>query len=77
MVSIARILRIGARQAIRQPEEFHFEGDEVCVKRIGAAVLLFPKDAACARTADALGQADADFMSDRNQPECPDLRKPL
>jgi antitoxin VapB len=77
MVSIAKIFRNGASQAIRLPKEFRFEGDEVCVKRIGAAVLLFPKDAAWALTADALGQADADFMSDRNQPAVPDPRKPL
>jgi antitoxin VapB len=77
MVSIARIFRNGASQAIRLPKEFRFEGDEVCIKRIGAAVLVFPKDAAWPLTAEALGQADEDFMPERNQPAAPDPRKSL
>lgn len=77
MVSMAKIFRNGASQAVRLPKDFRFDEDEVCVKRIGSAVLLFPKNTAWQLMADALGQADEDFMVDRNQPENPEERKPL
>jgi antitoxin VapB len=77
MVSIAKLFMNGASQAVRLPKEFRFEGEEVCVKRIGAAVLLFPREAAWSITAEALGRADDDFMADRDQPAKPDERRPL
>ncbi len=77
MVSIAKIFTNGASQAVRLPKEFRFDGDEVCIKRIGSAVLLFPKAEAWRLMADSLGKADADFMADRNQPRRADKRKRL
>jgi antitoxin VapB len=77
MVSIAKIFTNGASQAVRLPKEFRFDVDEVCIKRVGSAVLLFPKDAAWHLMAEALGKADDDFMADRHQPERADKRKPL
>ncbi len=77
MIATAKIFLNGASQAVRLPKEFRFDVDEVCVKRIGSAVLLFPKEAAWELMREALGKADADFMADRNQPERPDERKPL
>lgn len=71
----AKLFRNGASQAVRLPREFRFEGDEVGVKRIGAAVLLYPKDAAWDLMADTVGKADEDFLPDRNQPTRPDKRK--
>jgi antitoxin VapB len=73
----AKIFRNGASQAVRLPKEFRFEGDEVCVKRIGSAVLLYPKDAAWDLMAGAIGQADDDFMANRSQPANQDKRKRL
>jgi antitoxin VapB len=77
MVSVAKIFTNGASQAVRLPKEFRFDADEVCIKRIGSAVLLFPKNAAWQLMADSLGKADADFMADRNQPKRADKRKRL
>jgi antitoxin VapB len=77
MVSIAKIFRNGASQAVRLPKEFRFDADEVCVKRIGRAVLLFPKDAAWSLTGEAMGAAGEDFMPERDQPLAPDERQPL
>jgi antitoxin VapB len=57
------------------PKEFRFEGDEICIKRIGSAVLLYPKDTAWDLMAATLGQADDDFLPDRKQPARPDKRK--
>jgi antitoxin VapB len=77
MIATAKIFANGASQAVRLPKEFRFDVDEVCVKRIGSAVLLFPKEAAWELMREALGKADDDFLADRNQPEPSDERKPL
>ncbi|MBI5442235.1 MAG: AbrB/MazE/SpoVT family DNA-binding domain-containing protein, partial [Deltaproteobacteria bacterium] len=39
----AKIFMNGRSQAVRLTKEFRFKGDEVVVKRVGDAVLLFPK----------------------------------
>lgn len=77
MVSVAKIFTNGASQAVRLPKEFRFDANEVCIKRIGSALLLFPKDAAWQLMAESLGKADEDFMADRNQPRRADKRKPV
>ena len=77
MVATAKVFINGASQAVRLPKEFRFDADEVCIKRIGSAVLLFPKEAAWELMREALGKADDDFMADREQPKEPDERKPL
>jgi len=73
----ARVFRNGASQAVRLPKEFRFEGDEVCIKRIGSAVLLYPKGTEWDLMGEALGQADPDFLAERNQPRRPEERKRL
>ena len=40
----AKLFQNGKSQAVRLPKEFRFEGDEVCIKKIGDLVLLFPQD---------------------------------
>jgi antitoxin VapB len=77
MVATAKIFANGASQAVRLPKEFRFDAEEVCIKRIGSAVLLFPKDAAWKLMAESLGRADEDFMADRQQPTRADKRKSL
>ena len=77
MTGTTKIFRNGASQAVRLPKEFRFDADEVCIKRIGSAVLLFPKEAAWDLMGEAIGQVDDDFMADRNQPEQLDQRESL
>jgi antitoxin VapB len=43
MIATAKIFKTGRSQAVRLPKEYRFEEDEVCIKRIGKAVYLFPK----------------------------------
>jgi len=38
----ARIFNNGNSQAVRLPEEFRFDEDEVIIKKIGDMVILFP-----------------------------------
>jgi antitoxin VapB len=77
MTATAKIFRNGASQAVRLPKEFRFDVDEVCIKRLGRAVLIFKKSDAWDLMAHALGSADDDFLPDRNQPLRAEARKPL
>ena len=77
MVKMAKVFKNGASQAIRLPKEFRFDADEVCIKRIGSAVLLFPKDAAWDLMERTLGAVDEDFLPQRNQPARAERRRPL
>ena len=73
----AKIFTTGRSQAVRLPKEFRFDAEDVGIKRIGSAVLLYPKEAAWAMMGEALGKADDDFLAERNQPPRPEERKPL
>ena len=56
-------------QTVCLPEDFHLDGDEVFIKRVGQAVLLIPKQADPWRSlVDSLDQFSEDFMQDRAQP---------
>lgn len=39
---IAKLFRNGRSQAVRLPQEFRFEGDRVCIRRVAHGVLLEP-----------------------------------
>lgn len=73
----AKVFLNGASQAVRLPKEFRFEDDEVCIKRIGTAVLLFPKESAWQLLADAMGKADDDFLPARGEPKRAERRRRL
>jgi antitoxin VapB len=77
MTAMAKVFKNGASQAVRLPKEFRFDADEVCVKRIGSAVLLFPKDRAWEVMAAAIGKVDDDFLADRRQSPRAEKRKAL
>lgn len=64
----AKIFKSGRSQAVRLPEEFRFEGDEVMVTRLGAAVVLLPKNHDWEVMFGALDGFGEDFMRDRVQP---------
>jgi len=77
MTRTARLFTNGGSQAVRLPKEFRFEGEEVGVKRVGSAVLLFAPGSAWELMADALGRADEDFMVERAQPAEAEARRRL
>ncbi len=77
MATTAKLFRNGASQAVRLPQEFRFTGDEVCIKRVGPAVLLFARQDAWKLMRGSLGQVDDDFMPQRQQPASQPERQPL
>lgn len=64
----AKLFTNGRSQAVRLPKEFRFEGDSVCIKRVGQAVVLLPKENPFAVFFEALAQFSPDFMEERDQP---------
>jgi antitoxin VapB len=64
----AKLFKSGRSQAVRLPKEFRFEGDEVIVTRLGAAVVLLPKNHDWEVMFAALEGFGEDFMMDRLQP---------
>ena len=51
MMEIAKVFWSGRSQAVRLPKEFRVEGDEVRIRRHGAAVILEPIATDWARSA--------------------------
>lgn len=76
-MSTAKIFTTGRSQAVRLPKEFRFQGDEVCIKRIGSMVILFDPRDRMQLLAGSLGQATEDFLADRRQPSRPRRRRRL
>ncbi len=63
----AKLFWTGRSQAVRLPKDFRFDGDEVRIRRHGAAVILEPV-ASDWRWLDALaGQLDDDFVEAVNE----------
>jgi antitoxin VapB len=65
----AKLFRNGQSQAVRLPQEFRFEGNEVFVKRMGNAVVLIPKKYSWDTLLNSLSLFSEDLMLERNQPQ--------
>ncbi len=66
----AKLFKNGGSQAVRLPKDCRFEGSEVYVKRVGSAVILYPKDDPWALLRESLEEFPDDFMEGgRNQGE--------
>ncbi len=60
----AKLFENGRSQAVRLPKAFRFDGSEVLMRKIGAAVVLFPKDAQWDMFLTGLSGFSDDFMAD-------------
>lgn len=76
-IMMAKIVKDADDQLVRLPKEIHFDTDEVCIKRMGSMVVLFPKDKAWNLMAEAIAECDEDFMADRDQPSKAEEREPF
>ena len=76
----AKLFKNGASQAIRLPKECRFAGKEVLIKRVGDALMIYPKrtkKSPWQPLLDLMGKADADFMPRREQATTVDRRESL
>ena len=70
MAKTAKIFWSGRSQAGRLPKEFRMRGDEVRIRRQGAAVVLEPIAADWRWLDDVAGRFSEDFLAEgRNQPQ--------
>ena len=60
----ARLFLNGRSQAVRLPKEYQFIGDNVYIKRVGEAVILFPVDKEWEVFLHGLNNFSDDFMSE-------------
>ena len=65
----AKLFKTGRSQAVRLPKEYRFEGDEVYIKRVGAAVVLLPKKKTWDDVFRALDMFEPGGVPDREQPQ--------
>ena len=64
----AKIFVNGQSQAVRLPKEYRFSGSEVYIKKVGDAVMLFPKERAWETFLNGLNSFTDDFFeSGRDQ----------
>ena len=73
----AKIFKNGGSQAVRLPKDCQFSTDEVCVRKIGDVVYLYPPDKAWELFEEGLGEFTSDFMAERDQGGRAEERKPL
>jgi antitoxin VapB len=73
----AKVFWSGRSQAVRLPKEFRFEGEEVRIRRHGAAVILEPIPHDWAWLDALAGQVDADFQSAVDEDAVPQERTGL
>ncbi len=65
----AKLFVNGRSQAVRLPKEFNFKGTDVFIQKVGASVILFPKDRVWETFLDGLNGFTEDFMANgREQP---------
>ena len=60
----ARLFLNGRSQAVRLPKEFQFNGENVFIKKIGEAVILFPVDKEWEVFLHGLNSFSGDFMAE-------------
>jgi antitoxin VapB len=72
----ARLFANGRSQAVRLPKECQFTGDNVYIKKVGDAVMLFPLDREWEIFLHGLNSFSDDFMSEgRLQGTCEKRKK--
>jgi antitoxin VapB len=70
----AKLFTNGRSQAVRLPKAFRFEGEDVLMRKIGRAVVLFPRDAQWDMFLDGLAGFSDDFMSEGRGEDIPSKR---
>ena len=63
-MQMAKLFLNGRSQAVRLPKDYQFSGENVYIKRIGEAVMLFPVDKEWEIFLHGLDNFSEDFMSE-------------
>lgn len=72
----AKLFMSGNSQAVHLPQNYHFSGDEVVIKRLGNAVVLLPKEDPWQVMFDAIQEFPESLQIERDQ-SLPMEREPM
>ncbi len=61
-MTTTRVFQSGKSQAVRIPKEFHFNTDEVVITKLGAALVLTPKEQLASVMREGFLSFSDDFM---------------
>lgn len=73
----AKLFVNGQSQAVRLPKEYRFSGNEVYIKKVGNAVMLFPKELAWETFLNGLNGFTDDIFEDGRNQDVPSPRETL
>ena len=62
-MDVAEVFENGRSQAVRLPQNYRFDGDEVFISRLGSAVLLIPKAQTFSVFMEGLNSFSDDFFA--------------
>ncbi|MDE7252754.1 MAG: type II toxin-antitoxin system VapB family antitoxin [Acetatifactor sp.] len=63
-MEIAKVFENGRSQAVRLPKKYRFTSDEVVVQRLGASLILTPKDKIWESFMNGINGFTEDFFED-------------
>ena len=72
-----RVFTNGRSQAVRIPRQYRFDVDEVCINKIGDALMLTPKASLAAAFDAGAAALTEDFLRDGLPEEAPSAREEL
>jgi antitoxin VapB len=71
-----KVFKSGNSQAIRIPKEYHLDGGELYINKIGNAIIVFPKNDPWGLFKKSLTDFSDDYLKDgRNQPKMQKRKK--
>ncbi|MDD4296755.1 MAG: type II toxin-antitoxin system VapB family antitoxin [Ruminiclostridium sp.] len=73
----AKLFVNGQSQAVRLPKEYRFSGNEVYIRKIGNAVMLFPKERVWETFLNSLDSFTDDFFADEREQGIQEPRETL
>jgi antitoxin VapB len=73
----AKLFVNGQSQAVRLPKEYRFSGNEVYIRKVGNAVMLFPKERVWETFLNSLDSFTDDFFADEREQGVQEPRETL
>lgn len=73
----AKLFVNGQSQAVRLPKEYRFSGNEVYIRKVGNAVMLFPKERVWETFLNSLDSFTDDFFADEREQGIQEPRETL
>lgn len=73
----AKLFANGKSQAVRLPKECRFAGDEVYAKKVGDAVVLFPKDKVWEIFMEGINAFSSDYFAEGRNDDADEPREAL